>query len=1078
MSRIKGITIEIDGNTTGLNKALNEVNNTTRKTQGELKKVEKALKFNPGNTELLAQKQQLLAKEVSNTSTKLNALKQAQAQVEQQFRNGEIGEEQYRAFQRELIETESRLRHFEQELSNSQNRMRQMGQSMQEVGANIKKVGDGMQNVGKQLTTAVTLPIVGLGAAAAKVGMDFEAGMSKVGAISGSSAADMEKLSAKAKEMGSQTKFSATEASDAFSYMALAGWDADQMIAGIGGTLALAAASGEDLAQTTDIVTDGMSMFAMKADEAGRFADVLAAASANTNTDVKGLGEALKYTGASANAAGLDIEQTSAFIGMLANNGIKGSSAGTTMNAVLRDLGKSAKNGKIQLGDMSVAVYDANGNMRDLSDIMADVEKATKGMNDEARNDALRANFGDEALRGVNIALASGADELKRLEGIMYSAKGTAEKMAAVMSDNLKGRLTELGSALEGIGIKIYENMQPALEKAVELAQKLADKFMALSPEMQNTIVVIAAVAAAIGPVILVLGAFVSAIGTIVGAIGSMMVAFSAGGAAAGVLGAAFTLLTGPIGLAVAAVAAVGLAVGATVKYMSGPVVEEVDRFGGSIEGLSEKTQKAADDFYTMSDDVGFAVMDMSMRSQIVTDEMATELIGKFKTMNDQIVEGLKQNHEERLASMQEFFMNSSVLSDEEEAKIIEKEQTRHEADITRREIQQSQIATILNAAKEENRAITQQEKDEINRIKESMNEDAVRILSDSEVEQKVIMERLKQTSTDITAQQAVEVVKNSAKQRDESIKNAEEQYDKSVAEIIRMRDETGVITEEQATKMIAEAERQKSESVKWAKVMHEDVVKEAKGQAKDHVNEVNWETGEVMSKWEIFKGNMSRKWTEISSNTKTKWKEVSKNISESASEAKVKATSYFEDLAIRSKEKFENIKSAAKEKFDATKENMIRPVEAAKKKISEVIDAIKGFFSGLKLKLPKIEMPPLPKFSLTGEFSLKPPSVPKIGVSWHAKGGIFDTPTLFPTAGGFNGVGEAGPEAILPLTQSVLSGIGQGIAKTMQTQSSTTVIQPQPIYLDGEQIATVTYDVIDSKLGNKQTIKGLMRGL
>lgn len=956
MTRIRGIHIEIDGNTTGLNRALNEVNNNTRKTQSELKKVEKALKFNPGNTELLAQKQQLLAKEVSNTSTKLNALRQAQAQVEQQFRNGEIGEEQYRAFQRELIETESRLRHFEDELARSQSRMRQMGQSMQEVGANIKKVGDGMQNVGRQLTTAVTLPIIGLGAAAAKVGMDFEAGMSKVGAISGATAADMEKLSAKAKEMGSQTKFSATEASDAFSYMALAGWGADQMIAGIGGTLALAAASGEDLAQTTDIVTDGMSMFAMKADEAGRFADVLAAASANTNTDVKGLGEALKYAGASANAAGLDIEQTSAFIGMLANNGIKGSSAGTTMNAVLRDLGKSAKDGKIQLGDMSVAVYDAEGNMRSLSDIMADVETATKGMNDEARNDALRANFGDEALRGVNIALASGADEIKRLEGIMYSAKGTAEKMAAVMSDNLKGRLTELGSALEGIGIKIYENMQPALEKAVELAQKLADKFMALSPEMQNTIVVIAAVAAAIGPVILVLGMFISAIGTIVSAIGSMMVAFSAGGAAVSALSTAFTVVTGPIGLAIAAIAAVGLAVAAVVEHMSGPAVEEVDRFGGSIEGLSEKTQKAADDFYTMSDDVGLAVMDMSMRSQIVTDEMASGLIDKFKTMNDQIVEGLNKNHTERLASMQEFFVNSSVLNDAEEAKIIAKEQERHDADLTRRKIQQDKIVSILNKAKEEKRNITEQEKDEINRIQEEMNVEAVKILTDSEVEQKVIMERLKQSSTDITAQQAVEVVKNSAKQRDESIKNAEEQYDKSVAEIIRMRDETGVITEEQATKMIAEAERQKTESVKRAKDMHQDVVSEAQAQAKNHIDKVNWETGEVLSKWEVFKGNVSRKWQQISTDAKSKWEEIKKNIVNSATNTVTDTGAKWEELKRTTSTKWESIKTEMKKKMEEASKNVTSIVgkmpgkvgEKASKMVSAGADLIGGLIKGI----------------------------------------------------------------------------------------------------------------------------------
>src|SRR5690625_1752150 len=598
LSRIKVIKITIDGETRRLDKGLSDVNKRSKDLQGELRQVERLLKFNPGNTELLAQKQKLLGDQVETTPERLNRLKSAQDEVTKSFQRGEISEEQYRAFQREIVQTESTLEHFSKQLRDVEKELNNYGKSMQEAGQKMKDFGDKATSAGKEMSAKVTAPILGVGAAATMVGMEFEASMSKVAAISGATAEDVEKLSDKAKEMGATTKFSASESADAFSYMALAGWDANQMLEGISGTLALAAASGEDLASVTDIVTDGMSMFGMAAEEAGRFSDVLAATSANTNTDVRGLGEALKYAGASANAAGLDIEQTSAFIGMLANNGIKGSSAGTAMNAVLRDLGKSAKDGKIQLGDMSVSVYDAEGGMRSLSDIMGDVEQATKDMNDEARNDALRANFGDEALRGVNIALATGSDQLKELENTMYSAQGTAEKMAEVMSDNLKGRLTELKSAFEGIGITIFENLQPALESFIAWLQSLANWFSNLSPRMQNTIVIVAGLAAAIGPLLLVLGALASSVRSIITIAGKLVTSLGGAGKAVAGLRTAITLMTGPIGIAIAAVTSL-VAIGVYLYQNWDEIKERLSNIWESIGEIGTNVWNGIKDFFS-----------------------------------------------------------------------------------------------------------------------------------------------------------------------------------------------------------------------------------------------------------------------------------------------------------------------------------------------------------------------------------------------------------------------------------------------------------------------------------------------
>ena len=408
-----------------------------------------------------------------------------------------------------------------------------------------EKTFDNFKQVGATMT-ATGAVIGGALGGAVKIAADFESQMSKVGAISGATADDMELLSTKAREVGSSTKFSASESAEAFEFMALAGWKTSDMLDGIDGMMSLAAASGAELATVSDIVTDGLSMFGLEAKESARFADVLAAASANTNTNVEGMGEALKYVGASANAAGLSIEETSAFIGMLADNGIKGSSAGTAMNAVLRDMKSKSKDGALAIGKTSVAVYDAEGNMRSLSDILTDVEKGTEDMTVAQRDAALMAIFGDEAMRGVNIALSSGSEEMKRLEGVMNGAEGTAAKMAEVMQDNLNGAITNLKSGMEEMAISIGTALIPVIEKLVGFIQGLVNWFNGLSEGTKETIATIGLITAAflllVGPLFL-----------LVGFIPSIMAGFTA-------LSGVLAVLFSPITLIVAAVIALGAA--------------------------------------------------------------------------------------------------------------------------------------------------------------------------------------------------------------------------------------------------------------------------------------------------------------------------------------------------------------------------------------------------------------------------------------------------------------------------------------------------------------------------------------
>lgn len=405
-----------------------------------------------------------------------------------------------------------------------------------------KQTFDSFKQVGAAATAGGAAIAAGLGGAV-KVAADFESGMSNVQAISGATGADMELLSDKAREMGSKTKFSASEASDAFSYMALAGWETQEMMAGIAPTLDLAAASGMDLARTSDIVTDAMSMFSMEAEEAGRMADVLAAASSKTNTDVDQLGEALKYAGANAAAAGMDIEQTSAFLGLLADNGLKGSVAGTTLNAILRDLKGNAEDGALAVGEQSVALYDAQGNMRDMTDVMDDLINATAHMSDEQRDQAISSILGQEALKGFNIYASEGAGAVGELENELRNSKDAASEMAKIMQENLNGSLTNLKSALEEVAIAIGTALIPMVEKAVAFAQFLADKFNSLDEKTQTIIAVVAALAAGFllltGPILM-----------LIGFIPSMLAGFTA-------LSTVVGALASPIGLVVAAVAAV-----------------------------------------------------------------------------------------------------------------------------------------------------------------------------------------------------------------------------------------------------------------------------------------------------------------------------------------------------------------------------------------------------------------------------------------------------------------------------------------------------------------------------------------
>jgi len=508
--RIQGITVEIGGDTTKLQTALKGVNTEIRNTQSQLRDVDKLLKLDPGNTELLAQKHRLLGDAVKETKEKLETLKTAAEQVDQALKDGTITQEQYDGLQREIAETEAKLNSLEEQAKAS-------GTALQEIaakGEKLKTVGDNVTNVGKKFMP-VTLGVVGLGTAAVKTAADFDSAMSKVAAVSGATGSDLEALRDKAREMGEKTKFSASEAAEAMNYMAMAGWKTEDMLSGIEGVMNLAAASGEDLATTSDIVTDALTAFGLTAKDSGHFADILAAASSNANTNVSMMGETFKYCAPIAGALGFSAEDTAEAIGLMANAGIKGSQAGTSLRTIMNNLSGEVKICGSSIGEVTVATTNADGSMRDLSDILADCRTAFSGLSESEKAAAAESLVGKNAMSGFLALMNAGEADITKLSSAIDNCDGSAASMAETMNDNLAGQLQILKSQLEELAISFGELLMPAIRTIVGWIQKFVDWLNSMDEGTRKVIVTIALVAAAIGPILIIVGKVISAVGTI-----------------------------------------------------------------------------------------------------------------------------------------------------------------------------------------------------------------------------------------------------------------------------------------------------------------------------------------------------------------------------------------------------------------------------------------------------------------------------------------------------------------------------------------------------------------------------------
>lgn len=430
------------------------------------------------------------------------------------------------------------------------------------IGNNLQSAGKSMTSVGSTLTKMVTTPVLGLGTAAVKVTSDFESAMSKVSAISGATGGDLDALNKKAQEMGAKTKFSATESAEAFTYMAMAGWKTEDMLSGIDGIMSLAAADGLDLATTSDIVTDALTAFGLSASDSGHFADVLAKASSNANTNVSMLGESFKYAAPVAGALGYSAEDTAIALGLMANAGIKGSQGGTALRGSLTRLIKPTDDAAALMEQYGLSMTNADGSMKSLGEVMNMLRDKLGGLTEAEQAQVAAQIFGQEAMSGMLAIINASDSDYAKLTDAIYDADGAAQQMADTMLDNLSGQLTLLKSALEGLAIQFGEILMPYIKQFVTWLQNLTQKLQELTPEQKEQIVKWAAIAAAIGPVLMVLGKLTSSVGSIIttfgkipGAIAKAKSAFTAVSAAIGGISAPVVAVVAVIGVLIAAFA-------------------------------------------------------------------------------------------------------------------------------------------------------------------------------------------------------------------------------------------------------------------------------------------------------------------------------------------------------------------------------------------------------------------------------------------------------------------------------------------------------------------------------------------
>lgn len=1053
-SRIKGITVEIGGDTTGLQNALKSVNSQIKNTQFALKDVNKLLKLDPSNAELLAQKQKLLKEAIAATSEKLESLKTAQEQAKAQLESGDLGQDKYDALQREIIETEQELKRLQEQAIESNATLAKI----EEIGGKLETVGNKMTGVGQKLLP-VTAGITALGTAAVKTTADFDSSMSQVQAtmgitkdamsdLNGESVNTMDALRDLAKQMGSETAFSASECADAMNYLALAGYDTQEIYDTLPTVLNLAAAGGIDLASASDMVTDAMSALGMETSEADTMVDQMAKTASSTNTSVAQLGEGILTIGATARTVKGGTAELNTALGILANNGIKGAEGGTHLRNVILSLQNPTDKAASQMEALGVSVYDSEGNMRSLNDILGDLNTSMEGMTAQEKANIISQIFNKTDLSAVNALLANTGDTWDELQQSIIDSGGAAQQMADTQLDNLSGQLTLLKSALEGLAISFGEILMPMVRSAVEKIQAFVDKLNGMSDAQRETIIKIMAFAAALGPLLIILGKTISTVGTTMKTFSSLTkgvaklgvkIAGSSGSITS--LGSALGAVAGPV-LAVVAIVAVLVA---AFKHLWDTNEEFRNAITGIWEGIKAKFEEFGAAITERLNALGFDFQNIVEVLKAVWDGFCQVLAPVFEaafsvistvlgTVLDVIVGILDVfiglftgNWSQMWTGIKEIF--SGIWNG---------------------------VTGILTAAL-----------------------DMLRGIAD-------VFLGWFGTSWDALWTSVTTFFSN--------IWNGIVSFFTGIWETIKNVVQTGIMfigaILQAAFDIITLPFRFIWENCKEIITTVWDAIKNTVSTV---INAISTVISTVLN---AIKTVFTTVWTAISTTVSTVlnsikttvttvfnaiksvattvWNGIKTAITTVVDGIKSKVSSAFEAVKSTVSSVFNGIKSTAASVWNGIKSAITTPIESAKNTVKSALDRISGFFSGLHLQLPHIK---LPHFSISGSLSIAPPSVPHLSISWYKEGGILTRPTVF----GMNGSslmagGEAGAEAVLPLSSfyKQLENILVGRLNNDNVEKYLSIIAANSgkgIYLDDGTLVGRLLPAIDSGLGQSQKL-------
>ncbi len=427
-----------------------------------------------------------------------------------------------------------------------------------------KKISSGFENVGKvatkagtALTVGLTTPLVALGTAGVKTANEFEAQMSRVKAISGATRDEFKKLTDMAVDLGASTSFSASEVASGMENLASAGFTVTEIVNSMSGMLDLAASSGANLAAASEITASAIRGFGLEASKAEHVADVFAEASARTNAQVEDMGFAMKYIAPVAHAMGISLEETAAAIGIMSDAGIKGEQAGTTLRGALTRLTKPTDKMIDVMNSLGISFYDNEGKMKSLTEIIAILQNSISGLSDEEQQYALTTLFGTESLSGMLALIDGGASKLSDLTKSFENCDGSAKKMADTMLDNTNGAIEEMQGAVETAFIKIQQVLSPSIKSIANSITELLNKFSDLDKGTQETILAIAGIVVAAGPVLGIIGKISSGINGLISIGSKLNKAFNLGSTAVKLLGSAFSFLTSPVGIVITAITAI-----------------------------------------------------------------------------------------------------------------------------------------------------------------------------------------------------------------------------------------------------------------------------------------------------------------------------------------------------------------------------------------------------------------------------------------------------------------------------------------------------------------------------------------